>query len=171
MRLIDQHPHHIQVLGQFAGVIEVLGVDADGMAEAADVHDGAHLGHGVVEVLGPVDGQDKGQFLVGEGMAGAGARILDHEEPGPLRLPFQARLGGEDVGVLGDDLAVEVPVDPKGVLDFLFFIGARKVPAGFLQGGEGVVIDVVEDDHRVFRRARRRVVEDLRHRDLFRRVL
>ena len=53
-------------------------------------------------------------------------------------------------GVLGDDVAVQMAVHPERLQDLLFLLGRDQITAGFLQGLNGILIDVVQYGHRVF---------------------
>ena len=125
---------------------------------------------GVAEVPGAVDGEGEGQLLARERVVRADARLLHEEEPRRAGLLREVRHGGEDPRVLGDHVPVQLAADPQAVPDLPLLLGAGAVGALGLQRGDGGVVDRIDDDDGVLRRARRGVVEGLGEADLGRRV-
>ena len=134
---------------------------------AGDVEHVARYPHGVVEILGTIDREHQGQFFVGKGVLAGDDVLFDHEELRRLGIFGQAEDLRSDVRILCYDVAVEIAVDPQSGFNLGSLVGRTTPAASPPESSEGVVVDVVEDDHGVLGRARRRIVEDFRCRDFF----
>ena len=79
----------------------------------------------------------------------AGAALLDHEEIGALGGWRQAKSARQDFGVTRNEIAVKLAVLPERLLHGRFLDRAAQVSADLLQGGNGLVVDRVEYEHRI----------------------
>ena len=122
------------------------------MAFATHVQNRVQLLDHIVHVFGTIDGQHQRQLFVDELAVSIRRAFFDHEELMPLGLVAEAEHVGQDVRVFGDDVAVQMPVDPQVLADFFFFLGRAQIAAGALQRVHGLVVDAVQNDQRVFRR-------------------
>ena len=161
-RHFEAQPHHVGV---------IPGVDSDRVPCALVRIDFAHGIESLLEVFYTIERKHKRKLFAREREFPADALLLDHEE---LRIAqFGARKAChlEDVGHrTRHDRRVELSTGPHSRLQLRLFLRAQKDAAGRAQLGDHRVVDRVDDDHRIFRRAARCIVEAFGVADLHRGV-
>ena len=151
--------HGLVVLLDLLLLVDV-DVEGGGVAVTAVGDEALGLGDGLVEGLGLVHAQDRGELLVRHLLGGVNALDLADEDLGALGHLDAGDLG-DGVGALADDLGVDGAVDDDGLADTVQLVALEEVAAAGSELGLDGVVYVGEDSHGLLGGADHAVVEGL----------
>ena len=162
-RGVDEHAAGLHGLVVLLDLLLLVNVDVEGggVTVAAVGDQALSLGEGLVEGLGLVHAEDRGELLVRHGLGGLDRGGLADQDLGGLGNLDACDLG-DLVGGLADDLCVDGAVDDDGLADAIELGTLEEVAATGLELGLDGIVDVGKDGHGLLGGADHTVIEGLR---------